>query len=227
MEETDPAGAATAAARRRLVETVARVLAAPGTGLGGAAPDPRVLDALAAVPRELFVPRGSRDRAYRDEAMPIEGGQTISQPSVVALMTQLLDLSPADRVLEVGAGSGYQTAVLARLCGHVYAVEAVPELADAARRRLDLLGIGNVTLRTGDGRRGWPDEAPFDACLAACAARRVPQALVDQLRPGGRLVLPVGPVLGPQQLCLLRRERDGRVSERPVLPVLFVPMVGG
>ncbi|MEA1675365.1 protein-L-isoaspartate(D-aspartate) O-methyltransferase [Nitrospirillum sp. BR 11163] len=186
---------------------------------------PRVAAALLATPRELFAPADQAPHAYHDQVLPLAAGQTLSQPSLVALMTELLDIRSGDRVLEIGVGSGYQTALLARLGAKVHGLEVIADLAQAAERRLAALGLKNVTLRVGDGHGGWPDAAPFDAILAACAAPRVPPALVDQLRPGGRLLLPVGPADGAQQLCLVEKGRDNQVSERPLLAVAFVPMV--
>lgn len=214
------------AARERLAETVRRRLAEDAGRLGLPSPDDRVIAAIRTVPREAFVPRGSRERAFIDAALPLGHGQTVSQPSVVALMTAALEVRAGDRVLEIGVGSGYQTAVLARLGARVFGIEYVPELLEAARERLAGLGVTGVTLRGGDGARGWPEDAPFNGILAACAARRVPDALPTQLRPGGRMVLPVGPPSGPQQLVLITKDRAGRLAEKPLIPVMFVPMVG-
>ncbi|MDZ5647086.1 protein-L-isoaspartate(D-aspartate) O-methyltransferase [Nitrospirillum sp. BR 11828] len=186
----------------------------------------RVAGALRAIPRELFTPPGVAARAYRDEVLPLAAGQTLSQPSLVALMTELLRIQPGDRVLEIGVGSGYQTALLAHLGATVFGLEVIADLARAAAGRLATLGIRTVTVRVGDGHAGWPEAAPFDAILAACAAATVPPALVAHLRPGGRLLLPVGPPDGPQQLCLVEKGTDGTVRERRLLAVAFVPMVG-
>ncbi|MBB6253407.1 protein-L-isoaspartate(D-aspartate) O-methyltransferase [Nitrospirillum iridis] len=216
--------AARRAEREALVATIERRMAAERP-LGLPALGPRVAEALTAVPRELFTPPEWAADAYRDQVLPLAAGQTLSQPSLVALMTELLDIRVGDRVLEVGVGSGYQTAVLARLGARVFGLEVIADLARAAERRLRALGLTGVTIRVADGHDGWPEAAPFDAILAACAAPSVPPALVDQLGPGGRLLLPVGPVDGPQQLCLVEKGRDGRVRERPLLAVAFVPMV--
>jgi len=186
--------------------------------------DARVLAAMRAVPRHWFVPAASRVAAYEDHPLPIGGGQTISQPYIVARMTAALALAPADRVLEIGSGCGYQTAILAALAREVYSIELEPELVATARATLASLAIENVHLRCGDGTLGWPEAAPFAAILVAAAAPRVPEHLVEQLGPGGRLVLPLGDDV-VQDLVLL--ERDGAALRRHDLgPVRFVPMRG-
>ena len=187
---------------------------------------PRVIAALRKVRRERFVPDREVGRAYVNAPLPIGCGQTISQPFIVALMTDLLDLQPVDRVLEVGTGSGYQAAVLAELAGEVFSTEVIPELADVAKHALAREGYGNVALRVGDGGHGWPEHAPFDAIIVTAAARDVPPALVEQLRPGGRLVIPVGMPCGDQELRVLHKTSDGKVTSRAVLPVAFVPLTG-
>lgn len=189
--------------------------------------DGRVLEAMADVDRAAFVPARLRGEADADRPLPIGHGQTISQPMVVAYMTELLRLRGPERVLEVGTGSGYQTAVLARLAIEVYSVEIVPELAERAAAALAAAGIRNVHLRTGDGGRGWPEAAPFDRILVTAAAREVPPALVAQLAPGGRLVLPVGPELDAQVIRLVERREDGTDVSTDLLPVRFVPLVPG
>ncbi len=186
--------------------------------------DGRVLRAMASVPRHLFVPEYLKDSAYDDGPLPIGEDQTISQPYIVAFMTEAIRPTPADRVLEIGTGSGYQTAVLAGLVRHVYTMEVRPRLDVVARERLHDLGCANVTLRVDDGSGGWPEEAPFDAILVTAAAHRVPEALVEQLEMGGRLVIPIGS--GDQELVRVTRGRDGFDRER-LLPVRFVPLVGG
>ena len=193
---------------------------------GRAAVSPRVAAALTKVRREAFVAPGSEVAAYENRPLPIGHGQTISQPFIVALMTDLLDLAPEDRVLEVGTGSGYQAAVLAELVREVYSVEIVPDLAARAVGVLAAQGYGNVQLKTADGDVGWPERAPFDAIIVTAAAPDVPARLVDQLRPGGRMVLPIGPRGGDQELVLLTRDRDGIATRRTILPVAFVPLVG-
>jgi protein-L-isoaspartate(D-aspartate) O-methyltransferase len=203
------------ASRRRMVDEQIR-----GRGID----DPRVLAAMEEVPRELFVPHEKRDAAFSDGALPLGCGQTISQPYVVAYMTACLEVQAHHRVLEVGTGSGYQTAVLARLAAEVYTIERVGALLSAARALLNSLGVGNVRSREGDGSLGWPEFAPFDRIMVTAAAPRVPESLVRQLGEGGRLVIPVGGV-AQQTLTLIRLE-NGRVIETPRLPVRFVKLVG-
>lgn len=182
-----------------------------------------VLAKMARIPREDFVPPDLRDRAYEDGPLPIGFGQTISQPYIVALMTELLEPDPRHKVLEVGTGCGYQTAVLSGLVREVYSLEIVEPLADQAAKTLGRLGLGNVHLRTGDGYLGWPEAAPFDAIIVTCAPDHVPQPLVDQLKEGGRLVLPVGQRGGIQKLIRLTKTADGLRREE-VLDVRFVPL---
>lgn len=186
--------------------------------------DAKVLDAMRQVPRHLFVPHGLRDRAYEDRPLPIGLDQTISQPYVVAFMTQALGLKGGERVLEVGTGSGYQAAVLARIAGHVWSVEILPELAAQGAANLRAAGVANVTVRQGDGYRGWPGHAPFHAIMVTAAPDHVPKPLVDQLRPGGRLVIPVG--AGDVQQILVVDKTAAGATTRAVLPVRFVPMTG-
>jgi protein-L-isoaspartate(D-aspartate) O-methyltransferase len=186
--------------------------------------DPRVLDAMRRVPRHAFVPDELRDRAYDDGPLPIGHEQTISQPFVVALMCELAALQPDSRVLEVGAGCGYQAAVLAELAGEVYTIEIVEALARSAAARLAALGYGRVHVRHDDGGRGWPEAAPFDAVVVAAAVDDVPPALLAQLVPGGRLVVPVGP--RPMQELRVYRPTAGGVEMTPVCPVAFVPFTG-
>jgi protein-L-isoaspartate(D-aspartate) O-methyltransferase len=186
--------------------------------------DPRVLAAMRKVPRHRFVDEGQRAEAYEDHPLPIPGNQTISQPYIVALMTELLELKPSSRVLEIGTGSGYQSAVLAELADEVYTIEIVPELARLAGTRLRELGYKNVTVREGDGYRGWPEHAPFDAVIVTAAPERIPQPLLDQLAPGGIMVIPVGGFF--QELKVFRKSADGRITEKDILPVRFVPMTG-
>jgi protein-L-isoaspartate(D-aspartate) O-methyltransferase len=190
--------------------------------------DTRVLGAVAAVPRALFVPAPLRAEADGDFPLPIGLGQTISQPFVVAWMTERLQLRGGERVLEIGTGSGYQTALLARLARSVHSVEILPELAEGARRvLLSELGLDNVSLRVGDGTLGWPEEAPFDRILVAAAGPEVPPALVEELAPGGKLILPVGPTPEGQVLRLVERGADGRLAESDALAVRFVPLTHG
>jgi len=185
--------------------------------------EPAVLAALRAVPRHLFVPADLRASAYNDGPLAIGHGQTISQPYVVAFMTEAARLRPGDRVLEIGTGSGYQAAVLDALGANVWSIEIVPDLAERARRALAAAGASRVTVRAGDGTGGWPEEAPFDAIVVTAAPEQVPQALLDQLKVGGRLVIPVG--AGSQELLRITRTATGFERE-PLLPVRFVPMTG-
>lgn len=187
--------------------------------------DERVLAAMRRVPRHEFVPGHLRASAYEDCPLPIGHGQTISQPYIVAFMTEQLALKPTDRVLEIGTGSGYQAAVLAELVAEVYTIEIIQPLAEQARATLSRLGYTNVMIRVGDGHKGWPEKAPFDAIIVTCAPEDVPQALVDQLKDGGRMIIPVGP-LWDQELVLLEK-KQGRITRTDVLPVRFVPMISG
>jgi len=186
--------------------------------------DERVLGAIAAVPREEFLPPDQRSHASEDRSLPIWHGQRISQPSLVALMTELLDVTRSDRVLEIGTGSGYQAAILAELTPYVYTIEIIPELAKKARAVLTRLGYTTVKVKTGDGYQGWPEFAPFDAIVVTCAPDHVPKPLVEQLREGGRMVIPVGPATGPQRLYLFEK-RGGKLVSTEVVSVRFVPLV--
>jgi protein-L-isoaspartate(D-aspartate) O-methyltransferase len=186
----------------------------------------RVMSAMGSVPREEFVLPAYRHLAYDNTPLPIEAAQTISQPLIVALMTDLLDPQPSDVVLEVGTGSGYQAAVLAGLVEHVYSVEIVEELAASAAAVLDRLDYDNVTVRAGDGYAGWPEHAPFDGIIVTAAAAEIPPPLLAQLKPGGKLVIPVGAEHGYQELLLIETGEDGEIGERSVLPVRFVPLTG-
>ena len=185
--------------------------------------DPAVLRAMRAVPRHQFVPDRLADWAYTDRPLPIGQGQTISQPYIVAFMTELVQPDSTDRVLEVGTGSGYQAAVLAEIVDSVYTIEIVPELAHTARDRLVRLGYDNVVVRHGDGYAGWPARAPFDAIVVTAAPKQIPPSLLEQLAPGGRMVIPVGPVRELQHLTLVTKTTNGAVRTRRVLPVRFVP----
>lgn len=185
----------------------------------------RVMAALAKVPRHDFMDENLHKVAYSNRPQSIGFGQTISQPYIVAVMTDLLDLQPTDRVLEIGTGSGYQGAVLAQLATHVYSIETVKSLAEKSRKTLQNMGYRNISVRHGDGYLGWPEEAPFDAIMVTAAPERIPQTLCDQLTPGGRLIVPVGRQFSPQMLKLGLKKDNGRVSFRSTLPVAFVPMV--
>lgn len=187
---------------------------------------PATLAAMRKVPRHLFVPAELRPQAYDDNPLPIGHGQAISQPYIVASMTELIAPTRATRVLEIGTGSGYQAAVLAEICAQVFTIEIIPSLAEQAAAQLRHLGYQNVQSRTGDGWNGWPEEAPFDAIVVTAAADTIPSPLLDQLTEGGRMIIPVGPVLGAQNLVLVTKH-GGKVHTRTVMPVRFVPFVHG
>jgi len=210
--------------RRAMVEQIAVHAHALGGRTGRASLDARVMETLDEVPRHHFVPVEIRALAYVDSPLPIGFDKTISQPFMVALMTDLLDIAPGDRVLEVGTGLGYHAAVLARLARRVYSIEIVEELARAAAGKLGELGYRNVELRVGDGCHGFADEAPFDRISVAAAPDLIPSALLDQLAAGGRMVIPAG-LEDAQQLVVVERGADGRLSTRELLPVRFAPLV--
>jgi protein-L-isoaspartate(D-aspartate) O-methyltransferase len=207
------------ARRRAMVEEIT----AEQSGLPGPF-DPRVKDAIARVPRHLFVPPAQQPHAYENRPLPIGHGQTISQPYIVALMTDLLKPGKQDRVLEIGTGSGYQAAVLAELVRSVYTIEIVAPLATEARARLERLGYRNVEVRAGDGYKGWEERAPFDAIMVTAGADEVPPPLVKQLKAGGRMVIPVGPAGSIQSLTLIEKQADGTVRTNEIIPVRFVPL---
>jgi len=192
--------------------------------LGRAALDARVIDVMAKIPREEFVPVELRPYAYLNRPLPVGCGKTISQPFIVAFMTEQLRLQPTDRVLEIGTGSGYQAAILAELVAQVYSIEIIEPLKKNAEAILQRLGYKNVHVKAGDGYKGWPEHAPFDSIIVTCAPERVPQPLVDQLKEGGRMIIPVGAKFA-QELYLLEK-KDGRLEQSAVLPVRFVPMAG-
>jgi protein-L-isoaspartate(D-aspartate) O-methyltransferase len=217
MKTAETAEDSYTAARKQMV---AEQLAAPSRDITNR----RVLQAMASVPRHEFVPEAQRHLAYVDGPLPIGFGQTISQPYIVALMTQQLDPQPGHRVLEIGTGSGYQAAVLSQLVKEVYSIEIIDAIATRAATDLKRLGYHNVFVRAGDGHKGWPDKAPFDSIIVTCAPEHIPQPLIDQLKEGGRLVIPVGPPLH-QELYVLEKH-DGKVLKRDVLAVRFVPMTG-
>jgi protein-L-isoaspartate(D-aspartate) O-methyltransferase len=215
------------AERMRLVEEVDAMYAATRAETGLGALSPPVRAALARVERHRFVPESQRGLAYRNHPLPIGAGQTISQPYIVALSTDLVQAKPGDVVLEIGTGSGYQAAMLAEIVQQVYSVELIEDLGREAAKRLGAAGYANVEVRIGDGYAGWPEKAPFDGIVVTAAAPRVPQALVDQLKSGGRLVIPVGARHEVQELLVLTKRADGGVDRRSVLPVRFVPLVPG
>lgn len=188
--------------------------------------EPNVLAAMRKVPRHAFIPAGRQRYAYVDSALPIEHGQTISQPYIVAFMTEALQLDPNSKVLEIGTGSGYQAAVCAEIAREVYTIEIVEELAVSAAKLLKELGYENVFVKAGDGFFGWPEHAPFDAVIGTAAAGRVPKPLLEQLKPGGRMILPVEGNFGFQHLILITKDENGNLDKRNVMPVRFVPMTG-
>jgi len=214
----------TAADREAMLRDILEEVALTRHEIGKTELDERVMAAMAKVPRERFVGTYERYRAFANGPLPIGHGQTISQPYIVALMTDLLEPRADSIVLEVGTGSGYQSAVLAELVEHVYSIEIIDALASAAEERLQELGYGNVTVRHGDGYHGWPEHAPFDGIIVTAAAPHIPPPLVEQLKPGGRLVIPVGESGGVQQLMLVEKRGDGSVSSRSILMVVFVPL---
>ncbi len=210
--------------RLEMVRTVELISSEVG---GGATPrvlGDNVLDAMRRTPRHAFVPAHLRGLAYADRPLPIGYGQTISQPYIVALMTDLLRLAPGSRALEIGTGSGYQAAVLAELGHEVYTIEIVPALAEQAAKRLSDFGYDRVHVREGDGYFGWPDAAPFDGIMVTAASSQIPPPLLDQLRPGGRMVIPIGAAFLVQQLMLVEKLADGTIRTEALLPVVFVPL---
>ena len=222
-----PAADPHAARRAAMVEVIREDVVATSSYLGRSALDARVLDAMGTVPRHRFVPAELVEHAYENRPLAIGHGQTISQPYIVAIMTDLLDLEPGDRALEVGTGSGYQAAVLAELVDSVYTMEIVPPLAERSAALLTELGYENVTTRLADGYHGWPEAAPFDAIVVTAAATHVPPPLVEQLAAPGRMILPVGSRFMVQQLVLVTKSADGEITLDQLLPVRFVPLTGG
>jgi protein-L-isoaspartate(D-aspartate) O-methyltransferase len=212
-------------AQRRLLEEIAKEAGETECWTGRAAFSDNVMRAIAQVPRHEFVPLLERPFAYDNRPLAIGHGQTISQPYIVAVMTDLLDLAPSDKILEIGTGCGYQAAVLAELAGRVVSLEVVPDLAEQARRRLSRLGYDNIDVHLGDGFRGCPEEAPFDAIIVTAAPDDLPPALAEQLDVGGRLVIPIGPRGDAQMLYRFVKQADGTLLKEPKLPVAFVPMV--
>jgi protein-L-isoaspartate(D-aspartate) O-methyltransferase len=215
-----------AAERRRMVDDISALVRETRAEIGKGAFDERVMTVMARVPRHEFVPADQVAHAYRNRPLPIGHGQTISQPYIVALMTDLARVEPGHKVLEVGTGSGYQAAVMAHLAEAVYTIEIVEPLGLQAAQRLHKLGYANVAVRLGDGYHGWDEHAPFDAILVTAAASHIPPPLVRQLKAGGRMVIPVGAAFMVQQLMLVEKNLDGTVSTRQILPVRFVPLTG-
>jgi protein-L-isoaspartate(D-aspartate) O-methyltransferase len=211
-------------ARDALMADIDRMMRQSARETGRSALSPRVRAAFTAVDRRDFVPPAGGWAAYENRPLPIGHGQTISQPFIVAIMTELLDPAPGDVVLEVGTGSGYQAAVLAKLVAHVYSIEIVAPLAAESKARLARLGYGNVTVRDGDGYAGWPEHAPFDKIIVTAAAPMIPPPLVEQLKPGGKMVIPVGAQYAHQDLVIISKAADGSVGERKIFAVGFVPL---
>jgi protein-L-isoaspartate(D-aspartate) O-methyltransferase len=221
-----PAEAQDAYARERqhMLDDIVALTRETRFEIGRASLSGRVMAAMAKVPRHEFVPPDQRRNAYANRPLPIGMGQTISQPYIVALMTDLMAVKPTDKVLEIGTGSGYQAAVLAELANTVYTIEIVEPLAREAAERLKDLGYRNIVTKAGDGYQGWPEHAPYDAIMVTAAPRDVPQPLIDQLKPGGRLVVPVGGQFAGQTLLLIEKQPDGKLTRREILAVRFVPL---
>ena len=213
-----------AAPRKAMVDTIVALTRETAAETGRASLDSRVLTAMNKVPRHRFVPADQEPNAYANRPLPIGNGQTISQPFIVALMTDMLGLKATDRVLEIGTGCGYQAAVLAELAREVYTIEIVAPLAREAAARFAELGYRNVNARSGDGYRGWPAHAPFDAIIVTAAAPEVPPALIEQLKPGGKLVIPVGAQWSGQELRIIEKDQYGKTTTRTALAVRFVPL---
>ena len=213
--------------RHALVDEVAAVARQIHAGTGQPELSPAVLAAMERVPRHRFIPEDERRNAYADRPLSIGHGQTISQPYIVALMTDLLRVGKGDKVLEVGTGSGYQTAILAELGVQVYSIEIVEPLSTHTAALLQELGYDRVQVGVGDGYHGWPEQAPFDAIVVTASASHIPEPLVEQLKPGGRMVIPVGEAFSTQELMLLEKDSNGRAMTRTILPVRFVPLTGG
>ena len=224
MAEKESADSAPAE-RDQLLAEIAEEAKATELYTGRQAFRTETMSALGRVPRQRFVAPHQEQLAYVNGPLPIGYGQTISQPYIVALMTDLLDLRPGQRVLEVGTGSGYQTAVLAELGAEIYSIEIVPELAEAASRRLAELGYGGLHLRQGDGYAGWPEAAPFERIIVTAGPHLVPPPLIEQLAPGALMVLPVGDRILGQMLTVVEKDTDGAIREKPLLPVAFVPLI--
>lgn len=220
------AGDPYSADRHRMVRSIEAEVRETSVYLDKEALDPRVILAMKAVPRDRFVPAGIRDQAYENRPLPIGHGQTISQPYIVAIMTDMIKPGPGDRVLEIGTGSGYQAAILGQLVDKVYTIEIIRELGEIAAPRLKDLGYHNIVTKIGDGYYGWEDEAPFDSIVVTAAASHIPPPLIKQLKPGGRMIIPVGSRFMAQQLVIVEKETSGNVITRQVLPVRFVPLTG-
>jgi protein-L-isoaspartate(D-aspartate) O-methyltransferase len=229
MSPSAPAGEEDEFARQRmlLMEEVDALVAETRAETGTEALSPRVSEAMRRVPRHRYVPEDEVRHAYKNRPLPIGYGQTISQPYIVAIMTDLMQVREGDRVFELGTGSGYQAAVLGELAAEVYTIEIVEPLAERAAQTLKAQDYENVHVRAGDGYYGWEEHAPFDAIIVTAAASHVPPPLIQQLAPGGRMVIPLGTSFMTQHLMLVEKDEDGRVRTREVLPVMFVPLTGG
>jgi len=215
-----------AVARQAMLDEIAADVRLTSEALDRETLDPRVLEAMATVPRHELVPDELRGVAYENRPLPIGHGQTISQPYIVAIMTDLLKFGPGQRALEIGTGSGYQAAILSELGGMVYTIEIIEELGEQARRNLERLGYSNIEVRIGDGYYGWEEQAPFDAIVVTAAASHIPPPLIKQLKNGGRMIIPVGSRFMVQQLLLVEKDAAGKVTTRQILPVRFVPLTG-
>jgi len=215
-----------AMARQKMLQIIAQDVKDTSHYLNRDELDPRILTALGKVPRHEFVPKEKLADAYLNRPLPIGHGQTISQPYIVAIMTDLLDLTPQSRVLELGTGSGYQAAILAELVAEVFSIEIIEALGQEAKARLQRLGYKNVQVRIGDGYYGWPEQAPFDAIIVTAAGSHIPPPLLQQLKPGGKMIIPVGSRFMTQQLLLISKHSDGHISNQQMLPVRFVPLTG-
>lgn len=213
--------------RERLLDEIKADFAMTGVETGKPNLSAAVSKTMAKVPRHEFVPSEQRDRAYLNRPLPIGYGQTVSQPYIVALMTELLEVKAGDTVLEIGTGSGYQAAILAELVDRVYTIEIIQELGEQARDRLQALGYKNVTVRVGDGYYGWQEHAPFDGIIVTAAASHIPPPLVRQLKPGGKMIIPVGSRFMTQYLVMVEKNATGEAVTRQLLPVRFVPLTGG
>jgi protein-L-isoaspartate(D-aspartate) O-methyltransferase len=214
-------------ARQALLEEITQDVRDTAQFLNRRALDERVMRAIANVPRHEFVPEPERAHAYENRPLPIGFGQTISQPYIVAVMTDLVEPRPGCHAYELGTGSGYQAAILGELCEKVFTVEIIEQLGNSARTRLERLGYANVEVRVGDGYNGWPERAPFDVIVVTAVASHIPPPLIQQLKPGGHMILPVGTRFTAQQLVLVSKAPDGHITSRQLLPVNFVPLTGG
>lgn len=215
------------AAREQMIREIEEDVGLTSQRIGKSALDSRVLEIMARVPRHEFVPREVMSQAYENRPLPIGYGQTISQPYIVAIMTDFLKVGSGSVVLEVGTGSGYQAAILAEYVQKVYSIEIIKELAETAAERMRRLGYGNVEIKVGDGYHGWREHAPFDGIVVTAAAGHIPPPLLEQLKPGGRMIIPVGGPFFVQQLMLVEKGQQGEIRTRQVLPVAFVPLTGG